>query len=143
MFGYMIGMVLFAILYLIGMRIMEFIDPYPPRLPRDREQEETDFCEININGKTYKCLKTTNILYSYGYSADCDVLEYEMKHIRYELENPIKTVRLDEKIIVKEIGKSETECYISNDGRNLVSYNPICYEKVLAYRKPWKNKLSA
>lgn len=143
MFGYMIGMVLFAVLYLLGMKIMEFIDPYPPRIPRDSEREETGVCEISINGKIYKCLKTTQISYSYGYSVDCDVLEFETRHIRYELEQPIETVRLDEKIIVNEAEKPDTECYISNDGRNLISYNPICFEKVYKYRKPWKNKLSA
>ncbi|MCI8378561.1 MAG: hypothetical protein HFH72_08585 [Lachnospiraceae bacterium] len=143
-FGYLIGVFLFFVLYEIGMRICLHFDPYPPYVPQDKEKDIYCDCDICVNGKTLNCKRTKHITRTYGYDADQNVLEFENTYILYELKQPLYGISIDGIFSVRDFEHSKIECYISNDGKSLVSYNPIRKESVYKYRKkPRRNKIPA
>lgn len=143
-FAYLIGVVLFFALYEIGMRIYLHFDPYPSNVPHDKETDIYCDCEICVNGKTLNCKRAKHITRMYGYDADQNVLEFENIYILYELKQPLYDISIDGIFSVSDFEHGKIECYISNDGKSLVSYNPIRKESVYEYRKkPRRNKIPA
>ena len=139
-FAYMIGIILFVALYFIMGKIGNFLDPYPPRIPTNKEDEKINKCTISINGKEYKCLKITHISKTYGYSEDCDVIEWENRFLKYELCDRIsETPKFIDKyccsLMITDSGKG-IECYMADDLKTFISVNPIERERIYAYRKP-------
>lgn len=138
-FAYVIGIILFTALYFVMGKVGNFLDPYPPRIPTDREDEKISKCTISINEKEYKCIKTTHILKTYGYSADCDVIEYEYQHLKYELDNLLDISEFIDNycqsLIVTDNG-NEIECYMADNLKTFISVNSIENERIYDYRKP-------
>lgn len=137
--GYIIGVALYGLLYIVGMKIMKFIDPYPPDVPDDIEYDESEKRKICVRGKTYDCIKTLHIWKTYGYDEDCNLLEMVCTHIKYDFQNPL-FIPYSEKITVFEESGEEVECYLTNNWKSLISLNPIKSERIAEYRKAWKNK---
>ena len=139
-FAYAIGMILYVALYFVLGKISNFLDPYPPYMPSDSEDEKINKGTISINGKEYNCIKTTHISKRYGYSADCDVIEWENRFLKYELLVQISEITeiIDNycnSLIITDNG-NEIECYMADDLKTIISVNPIKNERVYAYRKP-------
>lgn len=141
-FGYLIGVVLFFTLYEIGTRIYLYFDPYPPYVPHDKESDIYCDCNICVNGKILNCKRTKHISKIYGYDADQNVLEFENTYLLYELKQPLDEISADGIFSVSDFEHNKIECYISNDRKSLVSYNPITKESIYEYRKkPKRNKI--
>ena len=143
--GYMIGMVLFGLLYAGGTKIMRYLNPEPPQVPDDIETEYSNISSLDALGKSYQCIKTVHIRKTYGYDVDCNLLEYERKNIKFSFDVLFDIsyelyVTNKGRLTVYEKGKEPIECYVSNDGKTLISYNPITSKRICEYRKPWKNK---
>lgn len=139
-FGYMIGIVLFGVLYVAGMKIMSYIDPEPPKVPDDKETEYSNISTIHAFEKSYRCIKTITIRKTYGYDADQNVLEFECKYIKFQLDTEYSSITDNGKVTVYGVDKEPIECYLTRDCKCLVSYNPITSERIYKYRKSWKNK---
>lgn len=134
-FAYTIGMILFVTLYFILGKIINFLDPYPPRIPTDSEDEKISKCTISINGKEYKCIKTTHISKTYGYSEDCDVIECESILLKYELCERLSEIPkfIDNSccyFTIRDNGK-EIKCYTADDLKTFISVNPIKNERFM------------
>lgn len=140
MFGYMIGMVLFGIFYVVGMKIISYLDPEPPRVPVETETEDLYISTIHTFEKSYRCVKTVTIHKTYYYDKYLNVLESEWKYVKFDLETEYSSITDNGKIIVYEKEKEPIECYLANGMKRLISYNPVVSERVYEYRKPWKNK---
>lgn len=140
-FAYLMGIFLFMVLYFGGSWLfINFLDPYPPHVPDDIECDDFQMCNISIDGKTYKCLKTIHTRKTYGYSEDCDVMENEFQHLKYELQNPITEMPnfIDKNcrtLILNDNG-SEIECYMADNLKCFISINVIENERIYLYRKP-------
>ena len=139
-FGYMIGMVLFAFLYVGGMKIMQYINPEPPHIPDDIEEEFSNISTIHAFGKSYRCIKTVKTNKTYYYDADCNVLEHEWRYTIFHFVTIYTSMTGNGKVTVYEESGEPIECYLSADMKSLISYNPIVSERIFEYRKPWKNK---
>lgn len=139
-FGHLIGMFLFGVLYVAGMKIMSYIDPEPPEVPDDEETEYSNISMIHAFGKSYRCIKTITLRKTYGYDADQNVLEFECKHIKFQLDTEYSSITDNGKVNVYGVEKEPIECYLTGDCKCLVSYNPITSERIYKYRKSWKNK---
>lgn len=140
MFGYMIGMVLFVLLYVGSVKIMRYIDTEPPHIPNDIETEFSNISFIHAFGKSYRCIKTVKTNKTYCYDADCNVLEHEWKYIIFRFDTTYTSMTDNGKVTVYEENGEPIECYLSADMKSLISYNPIISERIFAYRKPRKNK---
>lgn len=137
--GYIIGIALYGLLYALGMKIARFIDPEPPYVPNDIECDEQEKCKVSVCGKTYDCIKTFHVLKTYGYDEDCNLLETVCTHTKYDFQKPL-FIPYSERITIHEENGKEIECYVTNDWKSLISYNPIVSERIVKYRKSWKNK---
>lgn len=139
-FAYMIGVFLFGILCLFGMKLCRFFAPYPPFVPHDKECDKFDVCNIRIDGKSYQCLKTVHVLKTYGYNSDCDVIEWECRYLKYDLQNPITEmpnfIDVDCRTFVLTDKGNETECYMADNFKAFIAVDPIKNERIYEYRKP-------
>lgn len=139
-FGYIIGIALYGVLFMFGMKIMNYIDPKPPHVPNDSDDVTRSVCSIIVSGKTYKCVKTVITHKTYSYDEDLNLVETEWKHIQFELNELYLDGIRNYKVIVCEIGREPIECYITKDLKSFISYNAITSERIREYRKSWKNK---
>lgn len=143
-FGYLIGVALYGILYLIGMKIFNFLDPEPEIPPHEREFDMPSvMCVLTINGKVFNAIKKKHIRKDYYYSVDCDILEYTAIHKKYTLDKMIcNNDMIDKMCMICEVKEDENiiKCYATNDRKTLISCEPKTEEKVYSYRKPFKKK---
>lgn len=143
-FAYLIGFALHGILCVIGIKILNFFDPKPSRLPHRKEFETYPVrCVLIINKKSFKATKIEGIIKDYYYSEDCDILEYTAIHKKYTLDNAIcKNDMIDKVYMICEVIENNNliKCYATVDGKNLISYEPETEEIVYSYRKPFKRK---
>lgn len=143
-FAYLIGIALYGILYLIGMKILKFFDPEPEIPPCEQEFDTLPImCVLTINGKFFNAIKEEHTRKDYYYSEDCDILEYTAIHKKYTLDNAIcKNDMIDKDYMICEVIENNNliKCYATVDGKNLISYEPETEERVYSYRKPFKRK---
>lgn len=144
-FGYMLGMALFAVLYLVGMRITEFINPHPTPCPSDRDYKRTEKCKVEIRGKILNCIKEVYVSESYYYNRDYDTIKRKTEHRKYIFENPLSINDFTDKInfdcMVAENG-TYIKCYAGSGFKALIAYETETLDSVYAYRKPFRKKLS-
>lgn len=142
-FGYLIGVALFGILYFFGMKICYFFDPEPGICPPEEDYDlPKTSCVLIINGNSFDCVKQQHIYKDYYYSADCDIIEYSIKHTKYILGKPLGANDVDKKFLsceVLENGKT-IKCYATINRNTLISYEPEKERSVYSYRKPFKRK---
>lgn len=142
-FGYLIGVVLFGVLYFLGMKIFNFFDPEPDICPLEEDYDLPKIsCVLTINGNSFDCVKQQHIHKDYYYSADCDIMEYSIKHTKYILGKPLKANDVDKTFLsceVLENGKT-IKCYAATNRNTLISYEPEKEERVYSYRRPFKRK---
>lgn len=140
MFAYMIGMILFAVLYFIGMKICEFFDSYPQLPPPEKNYIVPPVvCNLTINGKDFCCIKEEKVNESYNYNAECDIIEYKMSFKKYTLSKPIEIDDMIDKIsYMCEIKENNNliKCYATDDRRTLIPLEAETEEKIYTYRKP-------
>lgn len=147
-FAYLIGVALYGILYLIGMKILKFFDPEPEIPPCEQEFDMPSvMCVLTINGKVFNAIKKEHIRKDYYYNADCDILEYTEVHKKYTLDKMIcENDMIDKVCMICEVidGEESIKCYATVDRKSLISYESETEEKVYSYRKPFKRmKMSA
>lgn len=147
-FAYLIGVALYGVLYLIGMKIFNFFDPESEIPPCEQEFDTLPImCVLNINGETFNAIKKEHIRKDYYYSGDCDILEYTAKHKIYDLDKMLCNNDIIDKVCrICEVKEDEKiiKCYATDDRKRLISYEPETEEKVYSYRRPFKrNKIPA
>ena len=143
-FTYLIGVALYGILYLIGMKILNFLDPEPEIPPCEQEFDTLPvMCILTINGKAFNAIRKEHIRKNYYYNGDCDIIEYTAIHKKYTLDKMLCNNDMIDKtrMICEAIEDNKaTKCYATVDRKTIISYEPETEEIVYSYRKPFKRK---
>lgn len=143
-FAYLIGVALYGILYLIGMKILKFFDPEPEIPPREQEFDTSPIiCVLTINGENFNAIKKEHVRKAYYYNEDCDILEYTEKHKIYDLDKMLCNNDVIDKVcMICEVKEDEKiiKCYATDDRKRLISCESETEERGYSYRKPFKRK---
>lgn len=143
-FAYLIGVALYGILYLIGMKILNFLDPEPEIPPREQEFDTPlVMCVLTMNGRDFNAIKKEHIRKDYYYNGDCDIIEHMAIYNKYTLDKMIcNNDMVDKNRMTCNVIENNNliKCYATNDRKTLIAYEPEVKERVYSYRKPFRRK---
>lgn len=143
-FGYLIGVAVFGILYCLGRKIFNFLDPKPGECPKEKCLDLPPVpCNLIINGNSFASIKTEHIREDYYYNMDYDILKHTAIHKKYALDRMIcDNDMIDKSCMFCEVNEGEKtiKCYATTDRKMLISCEPEMEERVYSYRKPFRRK---